>query len=458
MLLPSRSRIATVATGLTALLAYTHAQETESTTTTEEESGNDHVIWHNRYHAVLAMAAYGDWNTLCPTQTFTQAGLLANFPNSTDAPWTVLDTWGPTPHGAEGWTAFIPEMNKVTWIWKGDYNIEKNLPQETAPISSVFGLDNECGPDCRANAFALAGYIEAYQATNGFENAMRRWNEIKETTPDFYASTTGHGLGGMHSVLSTVHLGSQGVITFSHNYGAPRTLNPAAASYHNFILGGDQLDRGAGNADVFMSFIPQSSEYTHVNTGIRYFGWDDTYKMNTAFCYEDPENPACLPVGDLNEVDHYFYFSNVGQCGGAARQNRTVAEQFIAEQQARIGEMRIPSAEERATVLASRLGLPLGDSVTPPNPHSIAASSAASSTVASSTAVSSAASVASTAATTGASRAIGAAGNAANTSKVANDAARESSTSGNTGAASRKMGSVAGGITLASLVLALALF
>lgn len=28
--------------------------------------------------------------------------------------------------------------------------------------------------------------------------------------------------------------------------------------------------------------------------------------MNTAFCYEDPENPACLPVGDLNEIDHYF--------------------------------------------------------------------------------------------------------------------------------------------------------
>lgn len=36
-------------------------------------------------------AAYGDWQTLCPTQTFTQEGLLANFPNSTEQPWTVLD-------------------------------------------------------------------------------------------------------------------------------------------------------------------------------------------------------------------------------------------------------------------------------------------------------------------------------------------------------------------------------
>lgn len=37
-----------------------------------------------------------------------------------------------------------------------------------------------------------------------------------------------------------------------------------AAAYHNFILGGDQLDRGAANADVFMNFIPASDEYAHV--------------------------------------------------------------------------------------------------------------------------------------------------------------------------------------------------
>lgn len=49
------------------------------------------------------MAAYGDWNTLCPTQTFTQAGLLANFPNSTDAPWTVLDVSWHATSISEGW-------------------------------------------------------------------------------------------------------------------------------------------------------------------------------------------------------------------------------------------------------------------------------------------------------------------------------------------------------------------
>lgn len=37
------------------------------------------------------MSAYGDWNTLCPQQTFTREGLLANFPNSTEETWTVIE-------------------------------------------------------------------------------------------------------------------------------------------------------------------------------------------------------------------------------------------------------------------------------------------------------------------------------------------------------------------------------
>jgi len=72
-----------------------------------------------------------------------------------DTPLTS-QRFGPTAHGAEGWTAFIPEMNKVTFIFKGNYNLEKNLPHDTASLAP-FGLENECGPDCRGNAFALAG-------------------------------------------------------------------------------------------------------------------------------------------------------------------------------------------------------------------------------------------------------------------------------------------------------------
>lgn len=90
-------------------------------------------------------------------------------------------------------------MNKVTFIFKGNYNIEKNLPHDTVSLAP-FGLEEVCGSDCRVNAFVAAGYLEAYEETNGFEHAIAKWREIKATTPDFYASSTGHGLGGMHSV------------------------------------------------------------------------------------------------------------------------------------------------------------------------------------------------------------------------------------------------------------------
>lgn len=91
------------------------------------------AVWHERYHgrahpffqvslsssgarlttshlrrsAVLSMAAYGDWETLCPL-TFTQASLLKSYPNSVEAPWTVLSSWGPTASGLQGFNVMIP--------------------------------------------------------------------------------------------------------------------------------------------------------------------------------------------------------------------------------------------------------------------------------------------------------------------------------------------------------------
>lgn len=34
--------------------------------------------------------------------------MLSNFPQSTRAPWEVISTFGPTPSGAEGFTAIVP--------------------------------------------------------------------------------------------------------------------------------------------------------------------------------------------------------------------------------------------------------------------------------------------------------------------------------------------------------------
>lgn len=52
-----------------------------------------------------------------------------------------------------------------------------------------------------------------------------------------------------------------GFSVLSHNFGTPRVLNPAAANYYDFLLGGYQIDRGAANADIFMSMVPQSDEW-----------------------------------------------------------------------------------------------------------------------------------------------------------------------------------------------------
>lgn len=82
----------------------------------------------------------------------------------------------------------------MTLVFKGDYNLEKNLPIASADISEALGLGDAC-VDCKANAFALAGFLEAVEATNGFEKAVAKWQEI-----GCYFSVTGHGLGGAHAV------------------------------------------------------------------------------------------------------------------------------------------------------------------------------------------------------------------------------------------------------------------
>lgn len=61
------------------------------------------------------MAAYGDYATECPN-TFTEATLLASFPDSTAEPWTVLSEWGPTASGLEGFNVYVPGKLKFEWI------------------------------------------------------------------------------------------------------------------------------------------------------------------------------------------------------------------------------------------------------------------------------------------------------------------------------------------------------
>lgn len=75
---------------------------------------------------------------------------------------------------------------------------------------------------------------------------------------------------------STVYsiLTGRGDITYttSHNFGTPRVLNPAAAAYYDYLLGGTQIDRGSANADSFVSLVPQSDDWAFTNTAIWYHG------------------------------------------------------------------------------------------------------------------------------------------------------------------------------------------
>ncbi|CAD6579276.1 MAG: hypothetical protein CYPHOPRED_000844 [Cyphobasidiales sp. Tagirdzhanova-0007] len=304
-------------------------------------SQSDDIIWHDRYHALLAMSAYGAYDTLCPAQTFSEASMLKNFPNSTLVPWTVLERWGPTASGAEGFSVVVPEMAKVVQVWKGDYNLEKaldptptsldalNLDYDVKPINfGALGIAENCA-DCAVNAFALQGYLEAKAATNNWAISLARYKELSAQQP-FYYSIAGHGLGGMHGLISSIVLGTQNISFFTHSYGSPRTFNPSAAALYDSMYGGDNVERAIANGDSFVTAIPQDANHTFTNTGYLWYGYNATYEMNRVVCYEDPENEACMPMqSDTPELDHYFYFTNVGQCGGDDTQNTSVAQAYI---------------------------------------------------------------------------------------------------------------------------------
>jgi len=55
-------------------------------------------------------------------QTFNQAALMKSFPDSTEAPWTLIERFGPTLSGAEGFNVIIPGE-----LWVKRYHGGKEL-------------------------------------------------------------------------------------------------------------------------------------------------------------------------------------------------------------------------------------------------------------------------------------------------------------------------------------------
>lgn len=242
---------------------------------------------HARFHAYLSMAAYGDYESLCPA-TFTKG-------------FTVLEKFE-TPIGQAGFVAHIPEMEKVVIVFKSEDNI--NLVDWT-PVS-ISDLISDC-QDCKAARGIKSLYISAREQTNDWAIAKAKVAEL-----GLKFSVTGHGVGGAVAALAALHLGSENYVHFSHNHGMPRALNyPAVVKYDNIfqVLAGQSL---IAENDYMVQAIPLG-EFYHVATRIKIFGPMQKYLIN---CYGNNENSTCNGDGS-NYAIHDLYFTPKGQCGMA---------------------------------------------------------------------------------------------------------------------------------------------
>ncbi|KAL7008779.1 hypothetical protein EMMF5_001525 [Cystobasidiomycetes sp. EMM_F5] len=291
--------------------------------------------WHNMYHQILSMSAYGDYNYWCPNQTFTEASKRKNFPNSPRAPWTLVETWGPTASGAEGFSAVVPEMNKVLMVFRGNHAYEEYLPTQVVSWGNITADLGKACPGCTVNAFAAQGYNEARAQTNDFEKTRNAYYG-----QGLVFSITGHGLGGMHALIASVDFNQQDIAWYSHNYGTPRTFNKAGVDWYNYRFNGEAGERGIFANDIYVDKIPSGPNYAHAGTTFYYWGINGTtYSPNWQICWDDVDgtDPACRPgaqrsnnVGSNSTQDHYFYWANVQRCGGQNTIDLKIINSFLA--------------------------------------------------------------------------------------------------------------------------------
>lgn len=103
-------------------------------------------------------------------------------------------------------------------------------------------------------------------------------------------------------LIASIDLGVTNEIHYSHNYGTPRTFNPAGAALYNQLFQGEAAERGVANNDRFVELIPESSDYQHVNSAFLYTGSAQPYGMNWNACWDDPESSACKPLKPLDDA------------------------------------------------------------------------------------------------------------------------------------------------------------
>ncbi|KAJ8291838.1 hypothetical protein OF846_005078 [Rhodotorula toruloides] len=267
--------------------------------------------WHERYHGLLSMAAYSNDPTTVCAQTFDQAALTSSFPNSTEAPWTLIQQFGPTAMGTQGFSVVIPEMDKVVIVFKGMFGWESTFNDSTVNIGTLLNLGPNC-TDCTAHASATAAYLEARQLTNDFELEQYYVN-----TTGHQFSVTGHGWGGMLAQVAAIDLGWRGLVRWSHSHGAARVFNPPAAALYNSLFGGEAGQRTVANDDPVPTYIPESANYTFTLQGFHITGngtSNATYGYDYTVC-NDPTNQECAGTVGGNFTDHLAYYTPIGMCG-----------------------------------------------------------------------------------------------------------------------------------------------
>ncbi|BGP11353.1 hypothetical protein JCM10049v2_007258 [Rhodotorula toruloides] len=265
----------------------------------------------SQYWRLLSMAAYSNDPTTVCAQTFDQAALTSSFPNSTEAPWTLIQQFGPTAMGTQGFSVVIPEMDKVVIVFKGMFGWESTFNDSTVNIGTLLNLGPNC-TDCTAHASATAAYLEARQLTNDFELEQYYVN-----TTGHQFSVTGHGWGGMLAQVAAIDLGWRGLVRWSHSHGAARVFNPPAAALYNSLFGGEAGQRTVANDDPVPTYIPESANYTFTLQGFHITGngtSNATYGYDYTVC-NDPTNQECAGTVGGNFTDHLAYYTPIGMCG-----------------------------------------------------------------------------------------------------------------------------------------------
>lgn len=115
----------------------------------------------------------GDYETLCPQQTFTYAALQKSFPGSTEQPWTLLQQFGPTASGLEGFIATIPgtTLPNTTSNWRADVDLDAEMDKVVITFKGLYGWETLYVPSSSRHGLQLIPCLGFQEPNSGTEYA-----------------------------------------------------------------------------------------------------------------------------------------------------------------------------------------------------------------------------------------------------------------------------------------------